>query len=315
MKVFKLTSVAGAYWRGDSNNQMLQRIYGTAFATQKELDEHLHRLEEAEKRDHRKIAKALDLYHFQEEDPGMVFWHPNGWMMYQTLEQYMRNRMRQHGYKEVRTPQIVDLSLWKKSGHWEKFHDDMFSLEADEKQFAIKPMSCPCHVRIFNQGLKSYRDLPLRFAEFGCCHRNEASGALHGLFRTRNFNQDDGHIFCTEEQIGSEAEKFIDFLFQVYRDFGFDEVSVKLSTRPEKRVGADEIWDKAEQALADVLNHKKLNWQLLPGEGAFYGPKIEFVLKDIIGRSWTTGSVQLDFSMPTRLGAEYVLKTAHAKSQ
>lgn len=305
LKVFKLTKVAGAYWRGDSQNEMLQRIYGTAFFTQKDLDDYLKRLEEAERRDHRKIAKALDLFHIQDEAPGMIFWHPKGWMLYQAVEQYMRRRMRDHGYQEVKTPQIVDRVLWEKSGHWDKFREDMFSLETNDRQYAIKPMNCPCHVQIFNQGIKSYRDLPLRLSEFGSCHRNEASGALHGLMRTRNFTQDDAHIFCTEDQIASEVSDFIDLLFKVYADFGFTDISVKLSTRPVKRVGADAVWDKAEQALAQVLDAKKLDWQLMPGEGAFYGPKIEFVLRDCVGRYWTTGSVQLDFSMPERLGAEY----------
>jgi threonyl-tRNA synthetase len=313
LKVFKLTKLAGAYWRGDANNKMLQRIYGTAWANKKDLDDYLLRLEEAEKRDHRKLAKAMDLFHLQEEAPGMVFWHPRGWAVYQIIEQYMRHMLRKYGYQEVRTPQIVDRILWEKSGHWDKFHDDMFTLEADGHQFAIKPMSCPCHVQIFNHGLKSYRDLPLRLAEFGSCHRNEASGALHGLFRTRGFTQDDAHIFCTEDQIFSETNNFIDMLFEVYKDFGFSDISVKLSTRPEKRVGADEIWDKAETALAKVLEEKKLKWQLLPGEGAFYGPKIEFVLTDCMGRAWTTGSVQLDFSMPERLGAEYVAENNERK--
>lgn len=306
LKYFKLLSVAGAYWRGDSNNQMLQRIYGTAFTNQKDLDAYLFQLEEAEKRGHQKIAKVLDLYHIQEEAPGMIFWHPNGWVIYQTIEKYMTGMFAREEYRLVRTPQIVDISLWEKSGHWAKFQEDMFSLQTSDRHYAIKPMNCPCHVQIYNQGLKSYRDLPLRLAEFGSCHRNESSGALHGLFRTRNFTQDDAHIFCTEEQIESEIHRFINFLFKVYQDFGFQDISVKLSTRPEKRVGTDEIWDKAEKALENVLNDKQLDWQLLPGEGAFYGPKIEFVLKDAIGRFWTTGSVQLDFSMPGRLGAEYV---------
>ncbi len=313
LKVFKLTKLAGAYWRGDSNNEMLQRIYGTAWGNKKDLETYLTRLEEAEKRDHRKIAKALDLFHLQEEAPGMVFWHPNGWLIYQTIEHYMRGMMRQYGYQEVRSPQIVDISLWERSGHAEKFSDDMFMLKADEHDYAIKPMSCPCHVQIFNQGLKSYRDLPLRLSEFGCCHRNEASGALHGLFRTRGFTQDDGHIFCTEDQIQPEVDRFIDMLYQVYQDFGFTDVLVKLSTRPVKRVGADEIWDKAEKALADALDARKLDWQMQPGEGAFYGPKIEFVLRDCLGRLWTTGSVQLDFSMPMRLGAEYVAEDGHRR--
>lgn len=306
LKAFKLMKLAGAYWRGDSNNEMLQRIYGTAWTDKKALQAYLLRLEEAEKRDHRKIAKVLDLFHTQEEAPGMIFWHPNGWAIYQAVEQYMRQIMRSNGYQEVRTPQVVDLSLWKKSGHWEKFNDDMFSLFIDEHQYAIKPMNCPCHVQIYNQGLKSYRDLPLRLSEFGSCHRNEASGALHGLMRTRNFTQDDAHIFCTEAQIQDEVIRFIDLLYTVYQDFGFSQWQVRLSTRPEKRVGSDEVWDKAEQSLTQALNAKDLDWQLLPGEGAFYGPKIEFILKDCIGRTWTTGSVQLDFSMPQRLGAEYI---------
>lgn len=314
LKAFKLTKLAGAYWRGDSKNEMLQRIYGTAWASKKDLDAYLTRLEEAEKRDHRKIAKALDLFHIQEEAPGMVFWHPNGWMIYQAIEQYMRAKWREYGYEEVRTPQIVDSTLWQKSGHLEKFSDDMFLLKTDERDYAIKPMNCPCHVQIFNQGLKSYRDLPIRLAEFGCCHRNEASGALHGIMRTRSFTQDDAHIFCTENQIQEEVSRFIDFVNDVYADFGFVDFSVGLATRPDKRVGSDEIWDKAEKALADALNAKSLEWRELSGEGAFYGPKIEFVLKDSIGRSWTTGSVQLDFSMPVRLEAEYVAEDGSRKT-
>lgn len=314
LKDFKLMKLAGAYWRGDSKNEMLQRIYGAAWPDAKQLQAYLFRLEEAEKRDHRKIAKQLDLFHFQEEAPGMVFWHPNGWTLYQVLEQYMRTQFKKHGYQEVKTPQIVDRVLWEKSGHWDKFGEDMFYLKSDERHYAIKPMNCPCHVQIFNQGVRSYRELPLRLAEFGCCHRNEASGALHGLLRTRSFSQDDAHIFCTEDQIGSEAQAFIKMLFEVYKDFGLSEqISVKLSTRPEKRVGADEVWDKAESVLTDVLNQSGLEWQLLPGEGAFYGPKIEFVLEDSIGRKWTTGSVQLDFSMPTRLGAEYTSESGEKR--
>lgn len=314
LKAFKLTKVAGAYWRGDSNNEMLQRIYGTAWANKKDLEAYLTRLEEAEKRDHRKIAKALDLFHIQEEAPGMIFWHPNGWAIYQTIEQYMRKMMRAHGYQEVRTPQVVDISLWERSGHKEKFSEDMFMLKVDEHEYAIKPMNCPCHVQIFNQGLKSYRDLPLRLSEFGCCHRNEASGALHGLFRIRSFTQDDAHIFCMEDQIQDEVDRFIDLLYKVYSDFGFTDIQVKLSTRPAKRVGSDETWDRAEKALADALNMKKLDWQEQPGEGAFYGPKIEFVLRDCLGRLWTTGSVQLDFSMPVRLGALYVAEDGDRKT-
>ena len=314
LKDFKLMKLAGAYWRGDSNNEMLQRVYGTIWPDAKQLQAYLFRLEEAEKRDHRKIAKQLDLFHIQEEAPGMIFWHPNGWTIYQALEQFMRGQFKKYGYQEVKTPQVVDRVLWEKSGHWDKFGDDMFYLKTDDKHYAIKPMNCPCHVQIFNQGLRSYRELPLRLAEFGCCHRNEASGALHGLFRTRSFTQDDAHIFCMEEQIGSEAQTFIKMLFETYQAFGLENnISVKLSTRPEKRVGSDETWDKAERALADVLNQSGLEWQLLPGEGAFYGPKIEFVLEDCLGRKWTTGSIQLDFSMPTRLGAEYTSETGEKR--
>lgn len=306
LKAFKLMKVAGAYWRGDSNNEMLQRIYGTAWQNKEDLEKYLLMLEEAEKRDHRKIAKQLDLFHLQDEAPGMIFWHPNGWQLWQAIEQYMRSMYIKYGYQEVKTPQIVDRILWEKSGHWEKFRDDMFSLETDDRQYAIKPMNCPCHVQIFKQGLTSYRDLPIRLAEFGSCHRNEASGALHGIMRTRNFTQDDGHIFCMEEQIQTEVMRFIDMLFEVYSKFELTDISVKLSTRPEKRIGSDDIWDKAESSLANALNEKQLKWEIMPGEGAFYGPKIEFEVKDCIGRSWTTGSVQLDFSMPVRLDAEYV---------
>ena len=303
---FKLTKVAGAYWRGDPNNEMLQRIYGTAWADKKQLKAYLHRLEEAEKRDHRRIGRQLDLFHMQEEAPGMVFWHPPGWTVYQTVQQYMRDQQRAHGYQEINTPQIVDLSLWEKSGHAAKFADDMFMVESEGRQFAIKPMNCPCHIQVFNQGIRSYRDLPLRLAEFGSCHRNELSGALHGLMRVRGFTQDDAHIFCTEDQIQSEVSAFIDFLHEVYADFGFTEVIYRLSTRPEQRVGSDEVWDKAEQALARALDDKDLPWEELPGEGAFYGPKIEFSLKDCIGRVWQCGTIQVDFSMPGRLGAQYV---------
>jgi threonyl-tRNA synthetase len=313
LKIFKLMKVAGAYWRGDARNEMLQRIYGTAWTTRPELETYLHRLEEAEKRDHRKIAKTLDLYHMQEEAPGMVFWHDNGWIIYQTIEQYIRQLLRQQGYQEVRTPQILDLSLWEKSGHKDKFLKEMFITESENRQFAIKPMNCPCHVQIFKQGLRSYRELPLRLAEFGSCHRNEPSGALHGLFRVRNFVQDDAHIFCTEDQVQEEVSRFIDLLYQVYKDFGFEDVLIKLSTRPPQRVGSDEMWNKAEQALADALNAKQLPWQEQPGDGAFYGPKIEFVLRDCLGRTWTTGTVQLDFSMPERLGAEYVTENGSRK--
>ena len=303
---FKLTKVAGAYWRGDANNQQLQRIYGTAWTSSKELKAYLNRIEEAEKRDHRKIAKKLDLFHTQEEAPGMVFWHPAGWTIYQTIERYMRERQLEFGYQEIKTPQVVDLSLWQRSGHADKFADGMFTLESDERQFAVKPMNCPCHVQVFNQGLKSYRDLPLRLAEFGSCHRNEPSGSLHGIMRVRGFTQDDAHIFCTEDQIQSEVSDFIDMLHLVYADFGFSEVIYRLSTRPEQRVGSDEDWDRAEAALADALNTKGLPWEELPGEGAFYGPKIEFSLKDCIGRVWQLGTIQVDFSMPGRLEAQYV---------
>ena len=303
---FKLMRVSGAYWRGDSNNKQLQRIYGTAWADKKQLKAHLNFLEEAAKRDHRRIGKKLDLFHLQEEAPGMVFWHPNGWTMYQVIEQYMRAKQRAHGYNEIRTPQIVDRSLWEKSGHWDKFGDDMFTTHSEHRDNAIKPMNCPCHVQVFNQGLKSYRDLPLRLAEFGSCHRNEASGALHGIMRVRGFTQDDAHIFCTEAQIQPEVAKFIEMLNEVYYDFGFDDVILKLSTRPEKRVGSDADWDRAEAALASALDATGKPWETLPGEGAFYGPKIEFTLKDSLGRMWQCGTMQVDFSMPGRLDAQYV---------
>jgi len=303
---FKLMKVAGAYWRGDSRNEMLQRIYGTAWRDKKELKAYLHRLEEAEKRDHRKIAKALDLFHFQDEAPGMVFWHDKGWTIYLILEQYIRDKLRACGYQEVHTPQVIDRSLWEKSGHWEKFRNDMFVTESEGRVFAVKPMNCPAHIQIYNHGLKSYRDLPLRLAEFGSCHRNEPSGTLHGLMRVRNFVQDDAHIFCTEAQILSEVSDFIDLLFEVYQDFGFDEVLVKFSTRPEQRVGADEVWDRAERSLQEALDQKALDWELQPGEGAFYGPKIEFSLRDSLSRVWQLGTIQLDFSMPEHLGAHYV---------
>ena len=302
----KLMKLAGAYWRGDSNNEMLQRIYGTAWSNKKQLKAHIRSIEEAEKRDHRKIARKLDLFHIQEEAPGQVFWHAKGWTIYQVIAQYMREQQRLRDYQEINTPQLVDFSLWERSGHAAKYSDDMFSLESDNRQFALKPMNCPCHIQIFNQGLKSYRDLPLRLAEFGSCHRNEMSGALHGLMRVRAFIQDDGHTFCTEEQIQPEVAEFIDFLHDVYKDFGFDEVIYRLSTRPENRVGSDENWDKSEKALADALDAKELDWEELPGEGAFYGPKIEFSLKDSIGRVWQLGTIQVDFSMPERLDAQYV---------
>ena len=306
IKSFKLMKLAGAYWRGDSNNEMLQRIYGTAWADKKSLKAYLNRLAEAEKRDHRKLAKKQDLFHFQEEAPGMVFWHPRGWAIYKIIERYISTKMQMHGYQEINTPQVVDQSLWERSGHWDKFRDDMFTTSSESRDYAIKPMNCPCHIQVFNQGLKSYRDLPLRLAEFGSCHRNEASGTLHGLMRARNFTQDDAHIFCTEEQIQTEVSMFIDMLFEVYRDFGFDDVIIKLSTRPEKRVGNDDVWDKSEQALELALNNKDIEWELQPGEGAFYGPKIEFSLKDCIGRVWQCGTIQVDFSMPERLDASYV---------
>lgn len=306
IKVFKLMKVAGAYWRGDSNNEMLQRIYGTAWTNKDDQKDYLHRLEEAEKRDHRKIGKQLDLFHTQDEAPGMVFWHPKGWMLWQQIEQYMRNILKQNGYQEIRTPQILDKDLWVRSGHWENFRENMFTTHADERDFAIKPMNCPGHVQIFNQGLRSYRELPVRLAEFGSCHRNEASGALHGIMRVRSFTQDDAHIFCTEDQIQDEVVRFIDLLKGVYADFGFKGLMVKLSTRPQKRVGSEAQWDKSEAALEAALTEAKLEWELQPGEGAFYGPKIEFSLKDCIGRIWQCGTLQLDFSMPDRLSAEYV---------
>ncbi len=306
LRVFKLMKLAGAYWRGDSRNEMLQRIYGTAWARKEDQDAYLHRLEEAEKRDHRKLGKQLDLFHLQDEAPGMVFWHAHGWTIWQQIEQYLRRKLEAAGYQEVRTPQVMDRALWEKSGHWENYRETMFTTHSESRDFAVKPMNCPGHIQIFNQGLKSYRDLPLRLAEFGSCHRNEPSGALHGLMRVRGFTQDDAHIFCTEEQIQGEVGEFIDLLQQVYRDFGFDEVLVKLSTRPEKRVGADGLWDKAEAALAAALDHKGLQWELQPGEGAFYGPKIEFTLKDCLGRLWQCGTIQLDSSLPDRLGASYI---------
>ena len=306
LKVFKLMRVAGAYWRGDSKNEMLQRVYGTAWAKKEDQDAYLRRLEEAEKRDHRKLGRQLELFHMQDEAPGMVFWHPRGWTIWQQIEQYMRRVLGENGYAEVRGPQVLDVSLWKRSGHWDNFRENMFFTESESRDYAVKPMNCPGHVQIYNQGLKSYRDLPLRLAEFGSCHRNEPSGALHGLMRVRGFTQDDAHIFCTETQVEPEVIRFIDLLQRVYADFGFDDILVKLSTRPPKRVGSDEQWDKAEAALKTALEHKGLKFDLQPGEGAFYGPKIEFSLKDSIGRVWQCGTMQLDFSMPGRLGAEYV---------
>lgn len=306
LKVFKLMKVAGAYWRGDSNNEMLQRIYGTAWAKKEDQDAYLHMLEEAEKRDHRRLGKTLDLFHLQEEAPGMVFWHPKGWQVWQAVEQYMRGRLGQAGYEEVRTPQVMDRSLWERSGHWDNYKENMFVTESEKRDYAIKPMNCPGHVQIFNHGLRSYRDLPLRLAEFGACHRNEPSGALHGLMRVRGFVQDDAHIFCTEEQIVEEAKAFNELAFSIYDDFGFKDVAVKLSLRPEKRAGSDAVWDHAEDGLRLALRACGVEWEELPGEGAFYGPKVEYHIKDAIGRSWQCGTLQLDLVLPERLGAEYV---------
>ncbi len=306
LKSFKLTRFSGAYWRGDSKNEQLQRIYGTAWADKKQLAAYIKRIEEAEKRDHRKLGKRLDLFHMQEEAPGMVFWHPNGWTIYQVLEQYMRKVQREHGYLEIKTPQVVDRILWEKSGHWSNYADNMFVTESESRDYAIKPMNCPCHVQVYNQGLKSYRELPLRLAEFGSCHRNEPSGALHGIMRVRGFVQDDAHIFCTEEQMQAESADFIRLTQKVYHDFGFDDIELKLSTRPEQRVGSDDQWDRAEKALADALDSAGLAYELQPGEGAFYGPKIEFSLRDCLGRVWQCGTLQLDFNLPVRLDAEYV---------
>ena len=306
LQAFKLTKVAGAYWRGDSRNGMLQRIYGTAWGDKQSLKDYLHRLEEAEKRDHRKLGRKFDLFHTQEEAPGMVFWHPKGWTIWQVIEQYIRSVQQANGYLEIRTPQVVDMSLWQKSGHADKFGDVMFSVQADNRLYAIKPMNCPCHVQVFNQGLKSYRELPIRLAEFGSCHRDEPSGTLQGTMRVRAFVQDDAHIFCTEAQIQEEVINFIDIITEVYRDFGFDEIIIKLSTRPENRVGTDVDWDRAEKALDDAMNVKGLDFEVMPGEGAFYGPKIEFSLKDCLGRVWQCGTIQVDFSMPGRLDAQYV---------
>ena len=306
LRVFKLMKVSGAYWRGDSNNEMLQRIYGTAWKSSKELKEYISRIEEAEKRDHRKLGKKYSLFHSQEEAPGMVFWHPKGWTIYRILEDFIRETITKYDYQEVKSPQVVDRSLWEKSGHWDKFKEDMFTTTSENREYAIKPMNCPCHIQIFNQGLKSYRDLPIRLSEFGSCHRNEPSGALHGLMRVRNFVQDDAHIFCTDEQIQEEVQNFIDLVFEVYKTFGFDSILIKLSTRPVKRVGSDDIWDKSEKALSEALDSKGLDWSLLPGEGAFYGPKIEFSLKDCLNRVWQCGTIQVDFSMPQRLNASYI---------
>ncbi|STX39433.1 threonine--tRNA ligase [Legionella feeleii] len=306
LKAFKLTKVAGAYWRGDARNEMLQRIYGTAWIDKKALADYLHRLEEAEKRDHRKLGKALDLFHFQEIAPGMVFWHPKGWIVYQLLEQYMRSRLYDFGYQEIKTPQLVDKVLWEKSGHWDNFRDEMFVTETENRQYAVKPMNCPCHVQVYNQGLRSYRDLPLRFSEFGNCHRCEPSGSLHGLMRVRNMVQDDAHIFCTEEQIQSEVAMMLELVQSVYTDFGFKEIKYRLALRPEKRVGSDAVWDKAEEALKLAMQSRGIEWGDAPGEGAFYGPKIECSLADCLGRIWQCGTIQVDFSMPDRLDAQYV---------
>ncbi|GAA6145272.1 threonine--tRNA ligase [Thalassolituus maritimus] len=314
MRIFKLQRVSGAYWRGDSQNAQLQRIYGTAWNDKKEMKAYLQRLEEAEKRDHRKLAKQLDLFHLQEEAPGMVFWHPNGWTIYQVLEQYMRKVQNDAGYQEIKTPQVVDRTLWEKSGHWEHYSDAMFTTESEKRSYAVKPMNCPCHIQVFNQGLKSYRELPLRLAEFGCCHRNEPSGALHGIMRVRGFTQDDAHIFCSNSQIRQEASDFIKLTLDVYKDFGFDAVEMKLSTRPEGRIGEESLWDEAEAALEDALNDAGLDWELQPGEGAFYGPKIEFSLRDCIGRVWQCGTIQLDFMLPERLGAQFVDEDGERKT-
>ncbi|MDC1038912.1 threonine--tRNA ligase [Candidatus Thioglobus sp.] len=306
LKAFKLMKLAGAYWRGDSNNEMLQRVYGTAWENKDDLEAHLYRLEEAEKRDHRKIGKAQNLFHTQEEAPGMVFWHPKGWTLYQIIVQYMSQVFKDNGYQEVHTPEVMDRTMWEKSGHWDKFGEAMFTTHSENRDYAVKPMNCPGHVQIFNQGLKSYRDLPLRLAEFGSCHRNEPSGTLHGIMRVRNFVQDDAHIFCTVDQIQSEVSSFIDLTFKVYKHFGFEDIDIKLSTRPEQRVGSDEVWDQAEAALATALDAKGIDWELQEGEGAFYGPKVEFVLKDCLDREWQCGTIQADFSMPDRLDAHYI---------
>jgi threonyl-tRNA synthetase len=303
---FKLTKLAGAYWRGDSNNEMLQRIYGTAWKNDKDLDNHLFQLEEAEKRDHRKLGKELDLYHFQEEAAGSVFWHPKGWTIYKNIMSYIRKKLDSNGYKEVNTPQLLDRSLWEDSGHWEKFRDEMFISGSEDKTLAIKPMNCPCHVQIFKQGIKSYKELPLRMAEFGCCHRNEPSGALHGLMRLRSFVQDDAHIFCTEQQIISETSNFCNLLMEIYKDFGFEDITIKFSDRPKNRAGNDEVWDQAEKSLMNAVESAGYNYELNPGEGAFYGPKLEFVLRDAIGRDWQCGTLQVDFVLPERLNASYI---------
>ena len=306
LKNFKLTKMSGAYWRGDSNNEQLQRIYGTAWASKDELKAYITRIEEAEKRDHRKLGRQLDLFHLQDEAPGMVFWHPRGWTLWQVIEQHMRRELDAAGYREVKTPQIMDKTFWEKSGHWANYKDNMFLTASEKREYAVKPMNCPGHVQIFNNTLRSYRDLPMRLAEFGSCHRNEPSGALHGLMRVRGFVQDDAHIFCTEDQIAEETRKFNLLVMKIYQQFGFEHVSVKLSLRPEQRAGSDEIWDKAEQGLRDALTACGVEWQELPGEGAFYGPKVEYHIKDALGRSWQCGTIQLDFVLPERLDAEYV---------
>nr|WP_314229643.1 threonine--tRNA ligase [uncultured Kingella sp.] len=308
LKNFKLTKVSGAYWRGDSNNEQLQRIYGTAWANKDELKAYITRIEEAEKRDHRKLGKQLDLFHLQDEAPGMVFWHPRGWTLWQVIEQHMRRELTAAGYQEVKTPQIMDKTFWEKSGHWANYKDNMFLTSSEKRDYAVKPMNCPGHVQIFNHGLRSYNDLPMRLAEFGSCHRNEPSGALHGLMRVRGFVQDDAHIFCTEDQIAEETRAFNQLVMKIYRQFGFHDVSIKLSLRPEQRAGSDEIWDKAEQGLRDALTACGVTWQELPGEGAFYGPKVEYHIKDALGRSWQCGTIQLDFVLPERLDAEYVTR-------
>ncbi|HLB57100.1 MAG TPA: threonine--tRNA ligase [Coxiellaceae bacterium] len=313
LKAFKLTKLAGAYWRGDSKNEMLQRIYGTAFADKKQLTEHLARIEEAKKRDHREIAKKMDLFHLQQEAPGMIFWHPNGWTIINVMRDYIRGVLRESGYQEINTPQLMDVSLWEQSGHMAKFDGGIFITESESRDNAVKPMSCPGHVQVFKQGIKSYRDLPIRYAEFGCCHRNEPSGTLHGIMRVRSFVQDDGHIFCTESDIQNEVSAFIEQLHHVYKDFGFTDIIYKLALRPEKRVGSDAIWDKSEKALADALESKHLKFDRLPGEGAFYGPKIEFHLRDCLGRTWQCGTIQVDFSMPERLGATYIAENGEKK--
>ena len=313
LRAFKLTKLAGAYWRGDSDNQMLQRIYGTAWPDKKQLKQYIQRIEEAEKRDHRRLGKQMDLFHFQEEAPGMVFWHARGWELYRTVEQYIRDKLSTHNYNEVHTPQVLDRTLWEKSGHWEKFGDMIFSTQSENREFAVKPMNCPCHVQLYNQGLRSYRDLPYKIAEFGIVHRNEPSGTLHGLMRARRFVQDDAHIFCTEEQLQQEVAELIDLTFDVYKDFGFEQIELALSTRPEERVGEESLWDQAEQSLKVALEDKGLEYVLQPGEGAFYGPKIEFTLRDSLGRRWQCGTIQLDFSMPTRLDASYVSEDGSKK--